>query len=95
MLTITIEYKPIPARRQSHTHAIAAALVQLKGTPSDAEGNPASFLLPAKHASALRTAAKDANVLIQTATESDQLRVWLKTPQDATAELPFKAEDLK
>jgi hypothetical protein len=93
MLTITIEYKPIPPRRRGTTHAIATALRTLQSTPNDADGNPPSFTVPKKYQSAVRIAAKDVGVNVATYTEGDEIRVRLADgPADNTMPLPLDPE---
>lgn len=78
-MSIQISYDPIAPTRRSHTTEIAAALRALKANPVSPEGQPGSFLIPAKHRSAALTAAVDVGVEIRTRTErDDQVRVMLK-----------------
>ena len=91
MLTITIEYKPIPPRRKGTTHAITAAIRTLMTTPNDAAGNPASFNVPVKHYAACRIAAKDAGAKILCRTEQDGvLRVILQPSETETLPIPLQ-----
>jgi hypothetical protein len=90
MLTIQIEYRPIPPRRQGHTHAIATALRTLQTTPRDSAGNPGSFTVPAKHRRSVLIAAKDVGVQVNTYSESGGvIRVKLAEPADRTMPLPL------
>jgi len=89
MLTITIEYKPIPPRRKGTTHAITAAIRTLMATPNDAAGNPASFTIPVTHYAACRIAAKDAGAKIICRTEPDQLLRVLLLPKPVAETLPL------
>jgi hypothetical protein len=93
MLTIQIEYRAIPPRRQGHTHAIATALRTLRLTPHDEMGNPGSFTVPKRHRRAVLIAAKDVGAEVSTYAESDGLiRVRLAEPADKTMPLPFAQE---
>lgn len=90
-LSITIDYRPALPVRKGTTRAIAAALRTLHANPKDAEGNPGSFVVPAKFRGSVRLAAADVGVEVRTITEGEGVRVYLResaAKQDNTPGLP-------
>ena len=88
-LTITIDYRPAMPSRKGSTRAIAAALKTLRATPTDADGNPGSFVVPVKYRGSVRLAASDVGVEVRTVTEAEGVRVYLRSAsQDNTPEIP-------
>ena len=77
-LSITIDYRPAVPSRKGTTRAIAAALKTLIATPADAEGNPGSFVVPAKYRGSVRIAARDVGVEVKTVTDGEAVRVYLR-----------------
>lgn len=89
-LSIRIDYAPATPARKGTTRAIAAALRTLAANPTDAEGNPGSFVVPIKFRGSVRLASADAGVQVRTQTEGEGVRVYLREakPADNTPDLP-------
>ena len=95
-LSITIDYRPAVPTRKGTTRAIAAALKTLAASPTDAEGNPGSFVVPKKYRGSVRLAATDCGLTVRMVTENEGVRVYLhadslKVP-DNQLPLPYSAK---
>lgn len=90
---ITIDYgvKPLK-RRRTVTRKVVAAINKINATPYSEDGQLASFALPAKMRSTVRTASQDCGVEVTTVLEAeDRIRVFLKEypepPEGTVADL--------